>query len=76
MKYVYLNMDSAALHGSEEELIASFEAGPELPQMEAIPNLAGTETLIAAGHIPFDRSEALLVYRNIETGVSCARISH
>ena len=76
MRYVYLNTDSGTLHDSEEELIASVEETGELPQMEAITNMAGTETLIAAGHTPFTRDEALAVYRNLKMGGTNAGTRH
>lgn len=73
-------MDAGHLCDSEEELIREITescggVGP-LPTMVAIPNLAGTETLVAAGHIDFDNPEALATYRHIQMGVPLVRTRH
>ncbi len=76
MKFIYLNMDDGSLHRTEDQLINSTEERRDLPQMEAITNLAMTETLIAAGHTPFLRTEAMVVYRNLKMGVPHVRTRH
>lgn len=76
MIYNYINMDTSVVYATEEELIASTEERPVLPQMEAIPNMAETETLIASGYTPFTRAEAVLTHRQIQMGVSHAGKGH
>ena len=80
MKFVYLNMDEGRICASEETLIEELTRscrgeGP-LPNMEAITNIAQTETLIVAGHLPFDRMEALVVYRSVQMLIPITRTGH
>lgn len=80
MRFVYLNMDAGHLCDSEDdltrEIVESCGGVGPLPTMAVIPNLAGTETLVAAGHIEFTNAEALAVHRHIQMGVPIAGTRH
>lgn len=74
MIYVYLDMDTPRIIDSEEQFID--EMAFEGCQISAVPNLLGTETIMAAGTPPFSDAEVLANYRSLQMGVPLARTRH
>jgi hypothetical protein len=74
MRYAYVNMDVPEICATEEELID--RVAYEGCQLSMVPNLLGTETIVAAGAPPFTNKEILATYRILTTGGHLGRESH